>query len=80
MKEEGIFMNMLNEPVNYTNWASGEPNKCNHSYWSAYLNCDCVMIKSGEWYDKPCSRFLPALCSQRYDFGKSSECQLKEAR
>lgn len=84
---EWNFMNMFSERVNYTNWASYEPN--NYCYFKVYRNdiysyiyydnCDCVRIRSGEWYDTPCSFTFPALCSQRYNIGKCSECQFEEA-
>lgn len=81
MNEEGNFVNMLNETVNYTNWASGEPNNAISLYYGLRNGCDCVMITSGKWYDTPCSLFPShlALCSQRYNItlttGKCSECQ-----
>lgn len=73
MNEEGNFVNMLNETVDYTNWASGELNNA--------ISLNCVMIKSGKWYGTPCSvhYWSYALCSQRYNItlttGKCSECQ-----
>lgn len=73
-------MNMFSERVTYTNWARYEPN---NYYWNGiyrYIDYDhCVRIRSGEWYDTPCSFTLPALCSQRYNIGKCSECRFKEA-
>lgn len=82
MITEGNFMNMFSEKVTYTNWARYEPNiyYWNDSYrYIDYDNCDCVRIRSGEWYDTPCSFTFPALCSKRYNIGKCSECQFKEA-
>ncbi|XP_052676660.1 uncharacterized protein LOC128158029 isoform X2 [Crassostrea angulata] len=75
MNEEGNFENMLNETVNYTNWASGEPNNAISLYCGLRNGCDCVMIISGKWYDTPCSLFLsyPALCSQRYNITLTTE-------
>lgn len=81
MNEEGNFVNMLNETVNYTNWAPDEPNNAIPFDFGLWNDCDCVLIKSGKWYDTPCSLFpsYPALCSQRYNItlttGKCSECQ-----
>lgn len=81
MNEEGNFVNMLNETVNYTNWAPDEPNNAIPFDFGLWNDSDCVMIKSGKWNDTPCSRFYsyPALCSQRYNItlttGKCSECQ-----
>lgn len=78
--EEGNFVNMVNEAVNYTNWAPGEPNNTISLNCKPWYDCDCVMIKSGKWYGTPCSLFpsYPALCSQRYNItlttGKCSEC------
>lgn len=63
--EEGNFVNMLNETLNYTNWASGEPNNALQNYWE-----DCVMINLGKWYETSCSLLNHALCSQRYNIGK----------
>lgn len=65
--EEGNFVNMLNETVNYTNWASGEQNNALQKYWE-----DCVMINLGKWYETSCSLLIMyhALCSQRYNIGK----------
>lgn len=73
MNEEGNFLNMLNETVNYTNWASGEPNNA----FRISDDCDCVGMILGKWYEAPCSLtyMYPALCSQRYNIGKCSECQ-----
>lgn len=68
---------MLIETVNYTNWAPGEPNNAIPFDIGLWKDCDCVMIKSGKWYDTSCSLFYSyhALCSQRYNIGKCSECQ-----
>lgn len=72
---------MLNETVNYTNWAPDEPNNAIPFDFGLWNDSDCVMIKSGKWNDTPCSLFYsyPALCSQRYNItlttGKCSECQ-----
>lgn len=75
INEEGKFVNMLNERINYTNWAKNEPK----SYFKIY-KCDCVRIVLGTGYfATPCSISVYALCSQRYDIGKYSECQWKEA-
>lgn len=77
MNEEGNFLNMLNETVNYTNWASGEPNNAFRISGKLYDDCDCVGMNLGKWYDAPCSLtyMYHALCSQRYNIGKCSECQ-----
>lgn len=81
INEEGTFVNMLNETVSYINWALNEPKKIS-SNRELYYECDCV-AGDAAWitlyYAKPCSSLLHALCSQIYNFGKSSECQLKEA-
>lgn len=78
INEEGNFVNMLNETVNITNWATGEP-KNNIEIDQKTYKCDCVRIVLGTgYYATPCSIHLYALCSQRYDIGKYSECQLKE--
>lgn len=78
MNEEGEIVNMLNETVNYTNWERSEPKKKNLAIQELYHKCDCVRITLGkEYYATSCSFFLPALCSQRYDIGKYSECQLR---
>lgn len=79
INEEGKFVNMLNKTVNYTNWATNEP----QSYVKIDLEiykCDCVMIALGRGYfATPCSfRYSFALCSQRYNIGKYLDCQLKE--
>lgn len=80
INEEGNFVNMLNETVNITNWATGEP-KNNVEIDQKTYKCDCVRIVLGTgYYARPCSfRISFALCSQRYDIGKYSECQWKEA-
>lgn len=80
LNEEGKFVNMLNETVNYTNWAKNEPKSYVEIHQEIY-KCDCVGIVFGTWYfATPCSfLYLFALCSQRYDIGKYSECQWKEA-
>lgn len=80
INEEGKFVNMLNEAVNYTNWAKNEP-KSYVEIHQEINKCDCVGIVLGTWYlTTPCSfRYLFALCSQRYEIGKYSECQWKEA-
>lgn len=80
INEEGKFVNMLNETVNYTNWAKNEPKSYVEIHPETY-KCDCVRIVLGTGYfATPCSfRISFALCSQRYDIGKYSECQWKEA-
>lgn len=82
INEEGTFVNMLNETVSYINWALNEPKKIS-SNRELYYECNCVAGHAAWntllYYAIPCSSLLHALCSQRYNFGKSSECQLKEA-
>lgn len=82
INEEGNFVNMLNETVNITNWATGEP-KNNVEINQKIYKCDCVIIVLGTglgYYATPCSfYYVCALCSQRYDIGKYSVCQWKEA-
>lgn len=79
INEDGKFVNMLNETVNYTNWAEDEPKNYVEFHQEIY-KCDCVRIELGTGYfATPCSSYLMyALCSQRYDIGKYSDCQLKE--
>lgn len=76
INEEGTFVNMLNETVSYINWAFDEPKKIS-SNRELYYECDCV-AGYAVWitseilnYAIPCSSLLHALCSQRYDIGKS---------
>lgn len=78
MNEEGNFVNMLNEKVNYTNWDLqwNDPNDKDNKWY--YGGSDCVSIIIGLWRDGWCSKFLPALCSLRYNPGKCSKCQFKK--
>lgn len=66
---EGSFVNMLNETINYTNWAPVEPDSIK------YQTRDCVIMDfNGIWQNTLCSKKSFALCSQRHSNGKCSEC------
>lgn len=71
IKEEGKFVNMLNETVSYTNWdwTWGEPNNKD----PVAADVDCVRMSYGRWYDTWCFRTFHALCSQRHNIGKCLE-------
>lgn len=70
--KEGRFVNMLNETINYTNWAPVEPDIINNQ------NKDCVVMDfNGIWHNASCFKNLSALCSQRHSDGKCSECQFR---
>lgn len=73
IKEEGKFVNMLNETVNYTNWdrQSGEPN---NRYLLNY-GVGCVRMIRGKWYDTSCFGTFQALCSKRHNISKYLESQ-----
>lgn len=64
IKEEGKFVNMLNETVNYTNWDPhlGEPNNRDRLTYGG----DCVRMIQGKWYDTSCFGTFQALCSKRH--------------
>lgn len=78
MNNEGYFVNMLNETVNYTNWASDEPNDYLKLISEPHYGGDCVEIESGKWFDTLCSVTFPALCSQSHFIGKCSVFKFKE--
>ncbi|XP_052678255.1 uncharacterized protein LOC128159228 [Crassostrea angulata] len=79
IKEEGKFVNMLNETVSYTNWdwTSGEPN--NKDPVAADVG-DCVRISHGRWFDTGCFRTFHALCSQRHNIECKCPCAIMKNR
>lgn len=68
IKEEGKFVNMLNETVSFTNWFWSEPNNYDPQFKDD--DGDCVRISlGGLWRDASCSNTFHALCSQRQSIG-----------
>ena len=60
ISEEGVFVYESNdEPITWTNWASGEPNNA-----GGHGQGDCVRLKEGKWYDLGCDSIRPYVCER----------------
>lgn len=54
LETEGIFKHLSGEPMEYANWAEGEPNSDSE---------DCIeMYMIGTWNDKSCAEIRKIVC------------------
>jgi hypothetical protein len=65
LEVEGDFRWVTGAPLDYTNWASGEPN----NWWGE----DCVEVRgNGQWNDENCGRSRPFVCECDPDYFAST--------